>query len=250
MCDDQPYLIELRHYAPRQTRHHHRHAQVVIPLQGSMDLAIASHETRLAAGMVAVLAPGARHDFSGSARNRFLVFDLHDPVLIGICLQPDMAPLRALGVTASGYLALLAGELERGGQRLCSRAAITTACELLTEPAPTSSAIEQTSRLRRGERLLAESGADGAGVAEIAATIGLSVSQFNRLYRARHGCSPKQAQIAARLARASRLLRETEASVSTIAYLLGYRNPSSFCALFKQHLGMTPSDYRRTSGHG
>ncbi|AHF05476.1 hypothetical protein MARPU_08325 [Marichromatium purpuratum 984] len=249
MRNDRAYLIELRHYAPRQTRHHHPHAQVVIPLQGTMDLVIASRETRLAAGMVAVIAPGARHDFSGSARNRFLVFDLADPLLIECCLGEEAAPVRTLGNTASRYLALLAGELEQGGRRLCSRAAITTACELLAEPAAEASddEIGPPSRLLRAERLLAEEGADGPNVAEIAASVGLSVSQLNRLYRARHGRSPKQAQIAERLARATRLLRETDHSVATIAHLLGYRNPSSFCSLFKEHLGMTPSDYRRTA---
>ncbi|XXF81200.1 AraC family transcriptional regulator [Myxococcaceae bacterium GXIMD 01537] len=51
-----------------------------------------------------------------------------------------------------------------------------------------------------------------------------------------------------RLARARALLRSSDEAVSQIAYRVGYEDPSTFTALFKQHHGQTPSAYRKSSG--
>lgn len=47
-----------------------------------------------------------------------------------------------------------------------------------------------------------------------------------------------------RLAEASKLLKQSDAPVSTIAYEVGYSTLSSFNSLFKSQFGMTPTEYR------
>lgn len=48
-----------------------------------------------------------------------------------------------------------------------------------------------------------------------------------------------------RLAEAGRLLRETDAPVSTIAFEVGYASLSSFNSVFKQRFAQTPTEYRQ-----
>ncbi|PTL78962.1 GlxA family transcriptional regulator [Vitiosangium sp. GDMCC 1.1324] len=50
-----------------------------------------------------------------------------------------------------------------------------------------------------------------------------------------------------RLARARALLLSSNEAVSQIAHRVGYEDPSTFTALFKQHHGQTPSAYRKSS---
>ena len=51
---------------------------------------------------------------------------------------------------------------------------------------------------------------------------------------------------AARLDEATRLLMETNSSISEIAMRVGYRHSSNFCKAFKSWSGLTPARYRRT----
>lgn len=46
---------------------------------------------------------------------------------------------------------------------------------------------------------------------------------------------------------ATRLLEETELSVSEIAERLSYSNAQNFIRLFKKHMGITPGQYRKHS---
>jgi AraC family transcriptional activator of pobA len=44
---------------------------------------------------------------------------------------------------------------------------------------------------------------------------------------------------------ARRKLTYVPASVSQIAYELGFNDPAYFCRVFKRHNGVTPSEFRR-----
>jgi len=48
-----------------------------------------------------------------------------------------------------------------------------------------------------------------------------------------------------RMTRAKQLLRETEEPVYRVAELIGIRNYTYFCRLFKEKTGLTPLRYRR-----
>jgi len=48
-----------------------------------------------------------------------------------------------------------------------------------------------------------------------------------------------------RLEEAKRLLTQTDLQVSDIAYKVGYGNISHFNRVFKDHLGISPNDFRK-----
>lgn len=80
----------------------------------------------------------------------------------------------------------------------------------------------------------------------MAALTNLGVSQFYNYYKLFFNHSPKSELLDARLERARYLLRVEAMPVGQAAALSGFSNLSHFARYFKQHCGMSPSEYART----
>lgn len=72
----------------------------------------------------------------------------------------------------------------------------------------------------------------------------LSPSRFSALFQQAVGTSPHHYLIQLRLTHAVHLLETTDAKIIEIAQVCGFRNLSNFNRLFKQHIGVAPSDIR------
>lgn len=83
-------------------------------------------------------------------------------------------------------------------------------------------------------------------VADMARQAGLSRSRFTRLFNQATGRSPIACVLEARARRARQLLRESALQVQEIADLLGYNDIFYFSRQFKQLVGQSPSEYRRS----
>ncbi len=83
-----------------------------------------------------------------------------------------------------------------------------------------------------------------ATVAGLAAEYGYSPNYFSQYMRRHTGRTAMEAITKARLGLASRLLRETDASVESVAREVGYSNMGHFHSLFKREFGMTPRAWR------
>ena len=79
---------------------------------------------------------------------------------------------------------------------------------------------------------------------DLALTANLSVSHFSRLFKDEFGESPKHYLIRQRMEKAKDLLKNTTQSAQSIAKELGYDNIYFFYRQFKQHTGMTSSEFR------
>ncbi|MEU7879401.1 helix-turn-helix transcriptional regulator [Microbispora bryophytorum] len=74
---------------------------------------------------------------------------------------------------------------------------------------------------------------------------GVSRFHFSRMFKARTGARFVEYLTRIRLAEASNRLLNTEDSVSSICYAVGYRDLSNFHRMFRRHYGTTPSAHRR-----
>jgi mannose-6-phosphate isomerase-like protein (cupin superfamily) len=68
-------ILTLRHYDASHGSHAHDHFQVLIGLDGVLELEIEGRGRRIAPGDGCVIAPGERHDFGADGRSRCLVLD-------------------------------------------------------------------------------------------------------------------------------------------------------------------------------
>ena len=71
-----------------------------------------------------------------------------------------------------------------------------------------------------------------------------SYSSFYRAFKKEYGISPKDFLTEFRISRGKEQLTLTDLSVEEIAVSCGYRNSLAFGKVFKQKMGMTPTEYR------
>lgn len=95
---------------------------------------------------------------------------------------------------------------------------------------------------------LAESPQAPAGVAELAAALGISREHLARAFRAELGVGPKNWLLERQLQRACAALRGSDADLGTIAADAGFASASRLCKCFRRVLGCTPMEYRRGRG--
>jgi AraC family transcriptional regulator len=98
--------------------------------------------------------------------------------------------------------------------------------------------------LRATERLRSDSDAD-VSLAALASDAGLSRFHFCRAFKESTGLSPHAWLRQHRLEQAMNMLRDTDASVVSVAAALGYASQTAFAAAFRKLTGEPPSNWRR-----
>jgi AraC family transcriptional regulator len=80
----------------------------------------------------------------------------------------------------------------------------------------------------------------------LAKETGYSRTHFARMFHAATGQTPHHYILQLRLTHAKNLLRERRTSLIDVAAVCGFSSQSHMATVFRQMLGMTPSEYRRT----
>ena len=75
---------------------------------------------------------------------------------------------------------------------------------------------------------------------------GISYSYFKRLFIMKFGISPIKYITKKKIMYACDLLLSNKYSVSEIAEMTGYETVYYFSRVFKEHIGMSPTEYRKT----
>ena len=98
--------------------------------------------------------------------------------------------------------------------------------------------------LRAMERLRSDSDAD-VSLDALASDAGLSRFHFCRAFKESTGLSPHAWLRQHRLEQAMNMLRDTDATIASVAAELGYTSQTAFAAAFRRSTGETPGDWRR-----
>ena len=88
-------------------------------------------------------------------------------------------------------------------------------------------------------------GQEGFGATQLARETGMSRSQLHRKITALTGNSASSFINAIRLHKACELLRQTDLTISEIAYQVGLE-PNYFSRLFREEMGKTPGEFRNS----
>ncbi|WP_374384016.1 helix-turn-helix domain-containing protein [Dongia sp.] len=94
---------------------------------------------------------------------------------------------------------------------------------------------------------IAEHAQEPIDLAQASRQSGFSTFHFLRLFAKVIGVTPHQYLIRARLARAARLLAETEQPITDIAFDIGFGDLSNFVRTFGRAAGLSPRDFRRAA---
>ncbi len=82
---------------------------------------------------------------------------------------------------------------------------------------------------------------------EVARHCNMSVSKFSRLFKRNFALTFQEYLVLHRIGESLRLLRNPHATVSEVAYTVGFNDPSYFTRAFKRHTGVLPSEFREVS---
>ena len=229
-------VLNLRRYGASPGSHAHEHYQVLWGWDGALELDVEGRGARMTAGLVAVIPPGARHDFWAArherAPARCFVLDTAESAL---------EPLAGrVWSTDPGLTHLLRYFDSRGAEPLPD-AAIELLSASLWAGQPAEQAMPRAGRSIDWARLQAwvDAHLDAPlDVAMLAAQVHLSPSQFAARCVAERGLPPL-AWLRARRLVAARRLRERGVPVAEVAARCGYRSPSALTAAMRR-AGIAP----------
>lgn len=87
---------------------------------------------------------------------------------------------------------------------------------------------------------------DDISITDLLSVSHYSQRHFIRLFSATYDTTPQQYLLCIRIRNASIMLRERKLSITEIATKCGFNDSNYFCRIFKKHMGITPSSYRKT----
>lgn len=226
-----PPQLSLRHYGPSRGSHAHDHFQVLVGLEGVLEVEVEGRGAGIGVGAAQVIAPGDRHDFEARGPG-------------SACLVLD---------TPNAHWARCAGRAPSDPAQLLALARYLAHC-LRKPPQPFPQALVHGPALlleawcpgapvpaNRGRRIDWAALAAWAGarlhqpltVADLARVACLSPSQLAQRCREEQQMSPMHWLRSLRLAQA-RELRRAGLSVAETARRTGYRSPSALTAALRR----------------
>jgi AraC-like DNA-binding protein len=133
---------------------------------------------------------------------------------------------------------------------------IQTAIDATLAPVPSESLQKRTAmldhRLRAAIAYMREHVHEPLSVEEIAGRVGLSRTQFFTLFRDQLQTTPQVFWSAVRVEEAVRRLLQgpKPQPLTSLALDLGFSSPGNFSRFFRDHMGVSPSGFRRAAGTG
>ena len=104
--------------------------------------------------------------------------------------------------------------------------------------------LQQVTMIGKARLRIRESIESSVTIQQIAEELGVSYSNFRKLFKEYTGLSPATYQQELRLLRAKELLTTTDLSVKEIAYRLYFESPDYFSSKFKAKMGCKPSEIK------
>ena len=226
--------LSLRRYGNSHGSHVHGYFQVLLGLDGVLELEVQGRGRRIAAGDGCVIAPGDRHDFESTGGSRCLVLDTPDAAWTACTGRPAQAR----------HLPALARYLDHAlqdGNPMAAQLGPMLLLDAWREP-PAGTAGTYRATGQGLERVIdwialaawAQSRLhEPLSVADMAAQASLSPSQFSARCRRETGQSAMQWLRVLRLERAL-VLRGRGRSVAETAQRCGYRSASALTAAMRR----------------
>lgn len=220
--------LSVRDYGASRGSHAHAHFQVLVGLQGVLELEVEGRGQRVDAGQGVVVPPGDRHDFEAAGRDgsRCLVLDTADA---SWAARTGHMPADARLGALARYLALSLERETASALALLQGPALLREAWGLSEPVASGRPIDWPALavwLRTHWHL-------PLTVADLAQQVHLGPSQFSERCRRETGLSPMQWLRGQRLSQA-RALRLGGMGVAEAARRTGYRSPSALTAAMRR----------------
>jgi len=233
--------LSIRSYTLAQNTHAHNFHQIVVPLNGAMNIAFGSRARSVAVGHCVIIPSGTIHRYSAPDKSRFLVADMGSLPKNAVGLDEHCVAISADLVAFCTYadVQLTNAANEETGQLLYSL------FWRLIEQQDFATRVDD--RIMRAVLLMEEDLGVSHPIEALADVACLSLSQFKTLFKKSLGAPCNAYLTQRRMERAKTLLMNTDYPVSVVAVEVGYDDASAFTRRFKTHFGQSPRDFARSS---
>ncbi|MFC3031530.1 helix-turn-helix domain-containing protein [Pseudoalteromonas fenneropenaei] len=234
-----PNTLSVRSYSAQPRAHVHPYHQLVLPVQGLIDIQVGHYKAQVAVGECIVIYAGILHEFKAHTAARFVVADMAE-------LPENLTQLPAIHFAISSpflsYLQFitlqLADAVHPKLEQLLWQLFVTQLenqkCAQKVDP--------------RIAKVIATMQADlcqTLSLQHYANIACLSLTQFKLVFKQSTGCSASHYLTQLKMEKAKALLTHTDMPISLIAEQLGYQNHSAFSRRFCLYFAQPPSAFRR-----
>ncbi|QED49312.1 AraC family transcriptional regulator [Cytobacillus dafuensis] len=232
-------VAERRTYTAHQDTHSHSYAQLILPLQGELNIKAGEQNIKLGHQTLFFVPPKCNHTFSSVVRNEFLVLDIPDFMLTWNELKfQNKGVSYKLNNRWRGIRNLILDEINE-----------SVYPSALKELYPYISHSLLQKQQPKSISYIHEHYNQNITVQQLA-----SIEHYNRSYYSdwfikETGKSPSAYIQEVRLNKAKELLRNTDLSILHIAIQVGLEHQSSLTRLFQKHEELTPSQFRKKYTH-
>lgn len=231
--------LSLRRYGASPGSHSHTHFQILLGLSGALELEIEGRGRCVGPGGGCVIAPGERHDFAAARTSLCLVLDSSDQAWAqcAAAFAEPPAPAWPLARYLASALQQDQPIARAYGPALLREAWLAGAGRVVPASGPVPCARQRAIDWTRLEHWAAQHWhRDTLTIADLAAQVHLSASQFSARCLQERGMPPMAWLRGLRLAQA-RLLRGSGLPVAEVARRTGYRSPSALTAALRRSAG-------------
>jgi AraC-like DNA-binding protein len=233
--------IDLRSYPGEPYAHDHPHHQVVLALEGGLDMEIGGRAGRVDSVRGALVPAGVLHGFTGVGRNRFVTLDIgkdssSEPARLLAAGTPYFAVSRAVEHLIA-YIGARAQNLESDADHVAPLLAAALAESAAETQAP-EAVLKAIAFMRRAY-------ARPIGNDDVARAAGIGTARLHALFQQWLGETPGRRLSEIRLDRAKDRLAGSAEPIVEIALGVGFSEQSAFTRAFRRRFGESPAAYRR-----
>ncbi|SAK90699.1 AraC family transcriptional regulator [Caballeronia catudaia] len=239
--------VSLRRYETAQASDVHDFHQIVLGLDGSMEMAVDGNGARIDCSGAWIIPAGARHDYWAEGDNRQLVLDL--PAASVAVPERYFERARAIHIDprVTQLVADVARRTHADDPRLTHRFAWQAAahlCGALMHDTDDTVDAMRGLDFARIDRWLRLHLSEPLRIADLAAHCGFGMRRFHQLFNEAFGETPHRYLHRLRLDTALTLLADPRATLTDIALDIGFADQSAFTHAFSKRFGISPGQWR------
>lgn len=230
--------LSIRSYAKTAKSHAHAHYQLVLPINGHIEISQDCFSGSVGVGEGVCIAPNEVHNFSANENAKFVVADLPT---VPLQLQDKKQPIFSVNTAFQAYLSFIDVQLshfafDAHDEMINLFNSLLAKCEI---------GVGMDSRITR---VLSHIHSDLAGshsLRTLTALACMGTTQFKIRFKEATGLSLREYLVKTRMEKAKVLLNNTDTPMLGIALLTGYEDVASFSRRFKAYFGQSPKFYKR-----
>jgi len=233
--------ISIRAYNPVVVSHSHQFHQIVVPLNGAIDISLNGVNGSIAVGHCVIIQKNVEHTFKAKKEARFLVADLYD---LPESVKSLESPFAAVSRAFRSFCMFADIQLNSIQNKTVEDSMIVVFKNLLSLQ---DFLPEIDRRISRALEHIENDVSEDHTLDKLATVSLLSVSQFKVLFKKHTAKTLGQHLLMLRMEKAKALLVNTDMPIGIVADSIGYSDQSAFTRRFQNYYGITPSQYTKRS---